>query len=1393
MSKNEQDYNSLFYFAPLPCWLYRIDTFKILDVNQAALTHYGYSKEEFLSITIKELRPEEELPRLMATQTMIHDNEGNIYFGVFTHQKKNGERIRMETNGHRINFQGKECMMVIAQDVTKEETKLQQLKESEQRLKAATTIAKLGYWRLDIKRNVFTWTDEVYNIWNKKRETFDATYVNFLETIHPDDREGFEKELQLCFANEKEYNFIHRIYVSDTRVKWVHELGRLVKDTEGNLIAFEGTVQDITASKVEEQRLQLMNRVITDSNDAVLITEAEPFDGPGPRIVYVNKAFTTMTGYTAEEVLGKTPRILQGPHSDRVALDGLKKAMQNWESCEVTTINYKKNGDEFWMNFKVSPVANEHGWYTHWIAIERDVTDQKQKELEQELLGKISLNFTIENDLMTASKKLCSTLINFGKFDLVELWLPNLENKHIQLCAYHCENPKIEKFYEHTKNTKYLEKNEGLPGTVWQMKSSVLWNDIVTQTSFTRSKAAEKVGIRSVLGIPLLFNDDVVGVLMIGTQKEAYFLKKYEKVFEQLKYFIGSEINRKKLENDLNHLYNAIPDILCMVDFQGRFLKMNKAGCELLGYSQEELLYTPFDHYLHPDDKAISAIELNKLQKGDTIFKFENRYITKSGAIVWLNWTSNSVVEERLIYASAKNITTEKNLKELNRQANKMAKIGSWEVDLVQKKVYWSDMVHQLHETDPLTYVPDLDSGIRFYRKDYIESVQQAIATCIATGKAFDFEAPLITAKKNEVWIRAIGNSEFSDGQCKRIYGSFQDITTSKKMEHQISDILKSISDAFYAVDRSWNFTYFNREAERLLGQKEASVIGKNIWQVFPATIGTELEVTYHRVVQSMKPESFDYLFPGDGKWYEINAYPSNGGVAIYFKNIDERKQAAAELEKAYQEKNNILESIGDAFISLNNQWEVTYWNKEAERVLGKNRAVILGKNLWEEYADAIDTDFYRNYHESMKTGKIMNFVEYYATLNKWFEATTYPSVAGLSVYLKDVTTRKESDLRIQQANERFEKVTEATNDAIWDWDLVNHTFYRSNAITKFFGNQAGKYLKEEKFWQDTFHQEDLPRIQESIRGALSDPKVHRWEMEYRIINDKGATLYIIDRGVIVRDSKGKATRMVGAMTDITEHKNYEIQLLNLNASIKQYAHDLEVTNEQLEQFAFIASHDLQEPLRMISSFLDQLKRKYGDLLDEKGHQYIYFATDGAKRMKQIILDLLEYSRAGKLNERKEKIDVNEVLEEYKILRRKIIAEKSAMITALNLPTLTTYKVPLIQTLHCLMDNAIKYSKKDQPPIITFTAEEQSDSWLLKIADNGIGIESQFFEKIFVIFQRLHNREAYPGTGIGLSIAKKHVEAWGGKIGLTSTPEKGSVFYFTVPKETKIIKNNPTI
>ncbi|WP_162416099.1 PAS domain S-box protein [Cyclobacterium roseum] len=1320
----------------------------------------------------------------------------------------------------------------------------------------------------------------------------------YRDLIIEEDREITDGVAAEIMSGKDFKSFLNRFRKKDGDI--AYNLWSARWDHEANLMYC--VARDAKEKIEEEQRLKLFEKVINSTSDAILITEAEPLDEPGPVIVYANKAFTKMTGYTSEEVIGKNPRLLQGPDSDREELKKLGEKLRRWESSEITVLNYTKSGEPFWVNFAVSPVANEKGWFTHWISVQRDVTEQKKQEAEKDLLSQISLIFNDEEELIPAANRLCENLYEYGKFDLIELWCPNMERTQIQLVGHSVQN---NEFYALEPSESSFQKNEGLPGKVWEKDQQLLWDNKQINKYFIRKKGASHLGLQAIIGVPLTFNEEMVGVLLIGTKRNPEYLEHHSSVLSRLETFIGSEINRKRLENDLKHLYQAIPDILCIADFNGRFLKMNPAGCELLGYKEEEILFHTFDEFIHTEDKDVATRELNKLENGASIFQFENRYITKSGKIIWLSWSCNSSVQEGLIYASAKNITREVQLRELNAQAGSMAKIGAWEVNLekntafwsrivhqlhetdpdtffpdlemslkfyredfrplindsieksistgagfdfeaviitknlnerwvraignveivngvakrlygsfqditdrkeseirlkafannlpgvafqyyiypdgtddlkyvtdgaqavwgfdadsvmkenslvwkqielggemevvnnsIQKsletqsewkaqwryitpgnelrihlgygspsylpddtvvfnslifditeeyrseellteasemakigswelnlmdqendsmywspmtreilevddsynpsltggfefyagenkekiltavdllikegqefdlelmiqtikgnnkwircigkaeyveercarifgcfqdiqdqknaeiqlktltdnlpgvlfqylifpdgtdalrsvskgsyqlwgyspeeveqdinlvwdqtkvggdyekvkeeiakavqtkskwlsqyksvlpsgevlmhlgsgtpsflgdgtvlfnsfvmditreskneellseaiqmarigswevnfhnhKILWSEITHQLHETDPASFIPDLETSINFYREDFREKVQSRVKACVENGTPFDFEAIIVTAKNNERWVRAIGQAEMINGECKRIHGSFQDIHVAKSDELRVKEILESISDAFYAVDADWNFTYFNREAENLLKKTSEEVLGRNIWEIFSPAKGTILENVYRRVAKSGHSENFEYHYPGDGCWYELAVYASSGGVASYFKNIDERKKAAQELERAYQERNNILESISDNFYALNGKFEFTFMNSSCAELLQVEASEIINENLFDRFPYLKNTLFETQLHETRKTGKPVKFEFFYETYQRWFSESIYPNNDGFSVYFYDITKIKEAEKQI--------------------------------------------------------------------------------------------------------------------------------------------------------------------------------------------------------------------------------------------------------------------------------------------------------------------------------------------------------------------------------------------
>jgi signal transduction histidine kinase len=224
-------------------------------------------------------------------------------------------------------------------------------------------------------------------------------------------------------------------------------------------------------------------------------------------------------------------------------------------------------------------------------------------------------------------------------------------------------------------------------------------------------------------------------------------------------------------------------------------------------------------------------------------------------------------------------------------------------------------------------------------------------------------------------------------------------------------------------------------------------------------------------------------------------------------------------------------------------------------------------------------------------------------------------------------------------------------------------------------------------------------------------------------------------------------------------------------------------SNAELEQFAYVASHDLQEPLRMVSSYMQLFEKRFAGQVDPQAKKYIDYAVEGAKRMQALIGGLLEFSRVGRVDEPFGPVNTDAALDQALLNLRSAIDENKAMVTHGALPVVTGNAGRLAQVFQNLVGNAIKFRRPDQPPSIHVSAVARGKEWLFAVKDNGIGLDTQYVDRIFVIFQRLHTRSEYPGTGIGLSICKKVIERHGGRIWVESQPGAGATFLFTLPRE----------
>ena len=398
----------------------------------------------------------------------------------------------------------------------------------------------------------------------------------------------------------------------------------------------------------------------------------------------------------------------------------------------------------------------------------------------------------------------------------------------------------------------------------------------------------------------------------------------------------------------------------------------------------------------------------------------------------------------------------------------------------------------------------------------------------------------------------------------------------------------------------------------------------------------------------------------------------------------------------------------------------------------------------------------------------------------RWVEARAQVSFAPsgqpqeILGTVQDVTDRTLAETAIRENQELLLEVQSVARMGYYTYDMRSDRWKSSPILDEIFGIDES-FDRSGAGWLALV----APAMRAEMTHYLAEIQAgaHDFDKPYLIIRrTDGEERWVGGLGKIERDGRGTPVRMVGTIKDITEQRRAEQEL-------RDKAEELIRSNTELEQFAYVASHDLREPLRMVSSYVDLLARRYGDKLDQDAKDFIAFAKDGATRMDRLILELLEYSRIGRITRPMLPVALGPVVERaLRTLAAKIEESNAEIATPpAILPTVLGDGEELMRLFQNLIGNAIKYRDPERSPVITMAAEKVGTEWVLTISDNGIGIDPKYYERIFMIFQRLHKRGDYEGTGIGLAVCKKIVEHHGGRLWVESEPGQGSHFHFTLP------------
>jgi PAS domain S-box-containing protein len=612
-------------------------------------------------------------------------------------------------------------------------------------------------------------------------------------------------------------------------------------------------------------------------------------------------------------------------------------------------------------------------------------------------------------------------------------------------------------------------------------------------------------------------------------------------------------------------------------------------------------------------------------------------------------------------------------------------------------------------------------------------------------------------------------------------------------LEEQLRITLASIGDAVLSTDAQGRIVFANKVALDLLRVSEPEILGKPLEEVFRivneftrAPVENPVgRVLRDRAVTGLANHTILITRNGDEIPIDDCASPIRGeggelhGAVLIFRDITARRQS----ELTTRLLASIVESSEDAIVSKDVNGIVTSWNRGAERIFGYTAAEMIGKPIaviaapghldeMPEILERIKRGERIDHYQTMRRAKDGSLVNVSLTVSPIRDASG--RIIGASKIARDITAQVRAQAEIAEQRERLRVTLHSLGDAVISTDYQGNVTYLNpvaERLTGWSNAEADGAPLPEVFC--IVNEETRKPAESPVARVLREGQVVGLANHTVLISRSGVEYCIDDSAAPIRDTSGAITGVVLVFRDSTDKRNAQKKIESQTVELRRAITDL-------NQFAYAVSHDLREPLRNIANYAELLVRRFPGEADSDVERFKSFITQGVTRMETLLSDILTYSLVGAPEEHPPvPVDGNEVLAKTLENLHAAIVESGAVITNDSLPMLRASAMHLSQLFQNLLSNAIKY-RSSRPPRIHIRVVRLQNDWRFSVVDNGIGIEPQYFQKIFGVFKRLHGKTV-PGTGIGLAICAKVVERYGGRIWVESYPGEGSTFHFTLP------------
>src|SRR5277367_2289625 len=620
-----------------------------------------------------------------------------------------------------------------------------------------------------------------------------------------------------------------------------------------------------------------------------------------------------------------------------------------------------------------------------------------------------------------------------------------------------------------------------------------------------------------------------------------------------------------------------------------------------------------------------------------------------------------------------------------------------------------------------------------------------------------------------------------------------RDLSQGAESDAKYRGLLEAAPDAMVVVNQGGEIVLLNVQAEKQFGYSRDELLGQKVKNIIP-------EGFAERLIADGTRSAADALAQQIGTGIELIALRKNGTefpieimlsplesaegtlVTAAIRDITMRRDAEKHLAQMEGRHRGLLEAAPDAMVVVNQGGEIVLLNVQAEKQFGYSRDELVGqkvKNIIPEgFAERLIADGTRSAADALAQ-QIGTGIELIALRQNGTEfpieimLSPLESAEGtlVTAAIRDISVRRAAEKHLAQMEGRYRGLLEAAPDAMVVVNQSGEIVLLNVQAEKQFGYRRDELVGQEvkNIIPEGFAERLVADALRSVEDALAQQIGTGIELNGR---RKDGSEFPIEIMLSPLES-AEGILVTAAIRDISVRKTAETHLLNKVEELKR-------SNEELGQFAYIASHDLQEPLRMVASYTQLLSRRYKGKLDSDADEFISFAVDGASRMQRLIQDLLAFSRVGTKGEELLATSSEKALQHALVNLQGAIGESAAVVTHDPLPDVMADEIQLTQLFQNLVGNGIKYHSIDSPRVHISVARQGAKKWLFSVKDNGLGIDRQYFERIFGMFQRLHKREEFAGTGIGLAICKKIVERHGGHISVESQPGQGSTFRFAL-------------